>query len=288
VKPTCFNVRQVCAAALWCVSAAPVLAQPVIFVEQDPWVREQDAPWGLPDELLEQLARQAAEYESLAEGFEWSEKTQRVKYPRGRAHEGDARKATYVLALEDGLVTPVPVRGGGKSFKRYGKSRAPPANAWIQLFSRRNQPFFAYRELGDWPHAFGKARRIQFRGSLPYSDGADIRQWEGTILVDPHSLRLLELDARPLHLWPRLEYRRREYVRSFKIFFFGLPIRFKKKPIAERVYVRFDVHRDGITLPVDAHVERFEMTSPYQAVVRSRVETHYVHDLPGGDPDAAP
>jgi hypothetical protein len=289
VKPTRrLSVRCVCVIAFWCASVAPVLAQPVIFVERDPYAQDQGAPWGLPEELLERLALRAAEYEAAASEFECSETTQRVKYPRGRAAEGATREATYTFAFADGSITPVSVHGSGKSVKRYGKSNAPPAHAWTQLFTKRNQPYFAYRDLGEVPHAFGKARKIQFRGSLPYSDGADVRQWEGTVLIDPYSLQPLELDAQPLHLWPRLERQRREYVRSFKIAFFGLLIRFKKRPIAERVHVRFDVQSNGMTLPTDAHVERFEMTSPDQAVVRSRMVIRYAHDFNGDDPNAAP
>jgi len=266
------------AIALVCASVSPLFAQPVISIEHDPYLEELDTPWGLPDELMEQLARRAAEYEVAAPSFECRETTQRVKYPRsGRTAEGNSREATYLFTLEDGSM--IPVQGRGKSFKRSGKSAVPAAHAWTQLFARRNQFYFAYRDVGEVPHAFGTARKIQFRGAVPYTESEDIRQWEGTILIDSYSLLPLELDAQPLHLWPRLEHQRLEYLQSFRLAFFGLVISFKKKPVAERVHVRFDMQGNGLTLPVDAHVERVEKTGPDQAIVLSRVVASYEHRL---------
>jgi hypothetical protein len=267
--------RLACAAAIWIAGFGPLLAQTVIYVGEDPFAVGPDAPWGLPEELTAGLAQRTSQYEEWADDLECSETTQRVKYPRGSAAAGAVRESTYVFALDAGAMVPVPTKDHGKSWRRYGKSDAPRAHAWLQLFAEDNQPFFAYRDLGEVPHAFGNARRIQFRGSLPYTDGRDIRQWEGTVLIDPHSLELLELDARPLHLWPRLERQRREYVNSFKFLF----LRFKKKPIAERVHVRFDSQPSGMTLPVDADVERLELIAPDQAIVRSRLLTQYDYEF---------
>ncbi len=265
-------------ALLVLTASLPLLAQPVIFIEHDPYQQLQklDTPWKLPDELTAQLAERAAEYEAAAQSLECSETTRRVKYPgSGRLSEGKTRDATFLLGLEDGSM--VPVRVPGKSIGRSGKSAVPTAHAWTQLFALRNQSYFSYRDLGERPYSFGKARRIQFRGALPYEDGADIRQWEGTVLIDSFTLLPIRIDAEPLNLWPRLEYQRDRYARSFKFGFFGLVIRFKKKPLAERVHVRYDMQSNGLTLPIEAYVEKIEKVLPDQAVVRSRVTSIFEH-----------
>lgn len=259
-------------------SASSLLAQPVVSIEQDPYrkLEELDTPWGLPDELTDRLARRAAEYETAAPSLECRETTRSVRYPRSdRPAEGDAREATYLLTLEDGSM--VPVRGHERSLSRSGRSAVPPAHAWTQLFASYHQPYFAYRDVGEVPYGFGTARRIQFRGAVPHADGADIREWEGTVLVDSVSLLPLELDAQPFNLWPRLEHQRREYAQSFKLVFFGLIIRFKPRPIAERVHVRFDMQDSGLTLPVEAYVETVEKIQADQAIVRSRLLASYEH-----------
>ena len=284
-----FNASLGFALVLVCASVSPLFAQPIIFIESDHCFVESDSPWGLLDETLERLDRRAAEYETVIPSVECHETTQRVKYPRsGQTAEGNAREATYLFRLQDGSM--VPVVGRGKSLGKSDKSNVPTAHAWTQVFARRNQPYFAYRDMGEVAHAFGSARKIQFRGAVPFADGADIREWEGTVLVDSVSLLPLELDAQPLHLWPHLEHQRLKYLESFKIGFFGLVIRFKKRPVAERVHVRFDMQSNGLTLPVDAYVEKVEKTQPDQAVVRSRVLARYEHRfaVAGSSAAAAP
>jgi len=280
VRPTrLLRFSYPCFAAAVLASAMPTFAQTYVPVGHDPIYDQQDTPWGLPNELLERLADQAEAYGTATMNLTFRESTQRLKYPRGRINEGAVRQSDYVFTLDDGVMVSVPAKGHGSSTKRYGKSKAPPAHAWMQLFSGTNQPYFAFRDLGEVPHAFGKARKIQFRGSLPYDDGADIRQWEGTVLIDSYSLQLLELDAEPLHLWPRLEQQRRKYVQSFKLVLFVQLIRFKKRPIAERVHVRFDVQPNGMWLPADSDVERFELVAPDRALMRSRLVKQFEYDF---------
>jgi hypothetical protein len=280
------NASLVLALAVTWASPSPSIAQPVIWTGGDPYLDALETPWRLPEEMMERLARRAVEYETAALSSECRETTHRVKYPRsGQTAEGNRREATYLFTLQNGSV--VPVQGRGKSIKSSGKSSAPPAHAWTQLFARHNQPYFAYRDVGEVSYAFGKARKIQFRGAVPFGDGDDIREWEGTVLVDSISLLPLELDAQPLHLWPRLEHQRLKYLQAFRFNLFGLVISFKKKPVADRVHVRFDMQHKGLTLPVDAYVERVEKTQSDQAVVRSRVVANYEHRFGEDDEPSA-
>lgn len=268
-----FAVACLCATV---AGAFPLLAQTVIYVDEDPLEKlgKLSAPWTLPDEMIERLARRAEEYEQAALSLECRETMHRVKFPRpGKAAERIVGEVTYLLKLEDGSLIPVRLRD--RSLRRSSKIAAPPAFAWTQLFALHNQPYMAYRDVGEVPYAFGMAREIQFRGALPYTDGKDIREWEGTVLVDMFSLLPLEIDARPRSFWPRLRHQHDAYNRSFKFVFFGLPIRFKKKPFGERVQVRFDMQSNGLTLPVAAHVDRVEMVLPDRVIVRRRTVVDY-------------
>jgi hypothetical protein len=257
-------------------SAFPLPAQTVISVDEDPLgkLEECPAPWELSGEMISRLSRRAEEYEQAALSLECRETMHRMKLPRtGKGAERIVDEVTYLLELEDGSLVPVRLRD--RSLRRSSKMTAPSAFAWTQLFARRNQPYMTYRDVGEVPYAFGTAREIQFRGALPYTDGKDIREWEGTVLVDAFSLLPLEIDARPRSFWPRLRHQHDAYSRSFKFVFFGLPIRFKKKPLGERVHVRFDMQSNGLTLPVAAHVDRVEMVLPDRVVVRRRTVVHY-------------
>jgi hypothetical protein len=256
--------------------AFPLLAQTVISVDEDPLeeLEKPSATWTLPGEMIGDLARRAEEYEQAALSLECRETMHRVKYPRpGRTAERIVGEATYLLELEGHSLVPARLRD--RSLRRVSKITAPSAFAWTQLFALHNQPYMAYRDVGEVPYAFGMAREIQFRGALPYTDGKDIREWEGTVLVDSFSLLPLEIDARPRSFWPRLRHQYDAYNRSFKFVFFGLPIRFKKKPFGARVHVRFDMQSDGLTLPVAAHVDRVEMVLPDRVIVRRRTVVDY-------------
>jgi hypothetical protein len=257
-------------------SALPLPAQTVITIDEDPHEKQGElaAPWKLPEDMLDRLTRRAEEYERAALSLECRETMHRVKFPRsGKTAEHAANEVTYLLELEDGSL--VPVRRRGRSIRRPRKMAAPPAHAWTQLFAAHIQPYMAYRDVGEVPHAFGPARKIQFRGAVPYTDGRDIREWEGTVLVDSFSLLPLEIDARPLNFWPRLRHQHAVYLQSFRFVFFGIPFRFKKKPLGERVHVRFDMQSNDLTLPVAAQVETVEMVSPDQVVARSRTRVDY-------------
>jgi hypothetical protein len=274
-------MRIVVSATLWLAASLPLLAQPVISVEQDPYhqLSVVETPWELSDELRGRLAERAAEYEATTEQLEVRATTQRVKYPRrsGRTEEQAPRDATFLLSLDDGAI--VPLKGPVKQFGRSGKQKVPPVHDWMQLVAAHNQRYFGYRDLGQVDYAYGKARKIQFRGSLPFEDGTDIRQWEGTVLVDAFTMLPIALEAQQRSLWPQLEHQRDVYMRSFKFGFFGFVVRFKKRPIGQRLAVRFGKLENGLTLPVDTHVERVEKVSPDQAVVRSRVSASLEHRL---------
>ena len=53
------------------------------------------------------------------------------------------------------------------------------------------------------------------------------------------------------------------------------------------MHFRFDMQSNGLTLPVDAYVEKIEKILPDQAIVRSRVMATYEHRFPENGTTAA-
>jgi hypothetical protein len=168
----------------------------------------------------------------------------------------------------------------------------PSPHDWAALFSAKNQPFFMFRELGTRLEGFDFVREIRFRGALPFTDGRDIREWEGVALVEASLLRVVEIRARPLNQEDRLRFLYDRWSRSFKITFgifagpFFIPgptLRFARRPLAYRCFVRFDDRKEQIWLPTLMSCEIRQAVSPERTVLRTLSTRHYMNtkrDIP--------
>jgi hypothetical protein len=185
----------------------------------------------IPERLLEQLAEKAHVSLTIAKRFSCTEKIYR----------DDQRVKTFDYLLgKTGRRDIEAVR-----FKEGGRRRAgfadsfPPAFAWSLLFSRTNQTLFMYRYLDETIDDFDLTHRIAFRGSLSFRKGTDLREWEGVVVVHSRSLEILRVEAVPRNYARVLEVKRARYLRSFKIGFFGYPIRFRRAPRVQMLEVEF-------------------------------------------------
>ena len=61
------------------------------------------------------------------------------------------------------------------------------------MFSDVKEPYFDFRLVETRFDGFDLVHEIQFRGSLPFTDGKDIRQWEGVVLIDAFKFTPLEI-----------------------------------------------------------------------------------------------
>jgi hypothetical protein len=134
----------------------------------------------------------------------------------------------------------------------------PPAYAWVFLFSRANQPFFAYRERGDRFEGYDWVRIFEFKGAVPYTDGRDIRQWDGVVLVDGTTLTPIEIRAEPGHQQERLKAMFDRWSQSFNLVGF----RTGPKPIGYSGRVVFQTRRDQLTFPTQLRYAAFRAKSP--------------------------
>jgi hypothetical protein len=134
----------------------------------------------------------------------------------------------------------------------------PPAYAWVFLFSKTNQPYFAYRERGDRFEGYDWVRVFEFKGAVPYTDGKEIRQWDGVVLIDAATLTPVEIRAEPSHQAERLKMLFDRWAQSFNVIGF----RVGPKPFGYSGRVLFQTRKDNLSFPTQLRYTSFRAVSP--------------------------
>lgn len=207
----------------------------------DTIIRASDAPWVLPDPLRKKLELKARIYHEVLRSFVADETVRRAEYKDGAVGKERVTSYGYVLVAEPGTDK---TRESRREFDRKGQLKPeevddeepfPPAYEWVLLFSRVNQTRFAYRHVGQRFDGFDVVHEIEFKGDLSFTDGRDIRQWEGRVLIDAFTFSPLEVEAQPTGQHERMQQLFDLYNRSFNIMGF----RTGKKPNGYRATVDF-------------------------------------------------
>lgn len=231
-------------------------------------VPESDQPWVIGAELKARLFAKAATYYEYTDRFTCDETARLAEYD-AEGSVGNEKVNNYGYLL---------IREGGGRLREYRQRIAkdgtvrpdevedqepfPPAYAWVFLFSRFNEPSFSYRYVADRFDGFDWIHEVQFRGSHPFSDGKDIRQWEGTVLIDAVTFTPIEIRAEPAGQRDRIEALYQQYNKSFNIMGF----RTKPKPLGYRADIQFRYRRDGLTFPTELRYDTFRAVSVNQVV----------------------
>jgi hypothetical protein len=224
---------------------------------------DDGTPWGLPAELQARLAAVAEQYLDYAVKFTSVETVRKAKFSDGEAKKETSRQYGYLLErgadqsiLEfrqkmksDGTITSTEVNDS-EAF--------PPAYAWVFLFSKQNQPYFAYRERGDRFEGYDWVRIFEFKGAVPYTDGKEIRQWDGVVLVDAATLTPVEIRAEPSHQAERLKMLFDRWSQSFNVIGF----RVGPKPFGYSGRVLYQTRKDNLTFPTQLRYTTFRAVSP--------------------------
>jgi hypothetical protein len=239
-------------------------------------VPESDKPWGLAQDLLTSVTARAEIYKEYARRFTCDEEARLADYnAHGEVSKERVRNYGYLL-LQD------PTRGTVREFRqliRRGKLKGevedaepfPPAYAWVFLFTRFHEPYFDFRLLDQRFDGFDMVYEIQFHGSLPFTDGKDIRQWEGTVLVDRFTFTPLEIIAEPAGQRDRVEALYRLWAKSFNV----LGFRTGKVPLGYRARIQFGFRRDELTFPTRLRYDTYKAVSPNQVVpIRASTRTY--------------
>ncbi len=217
-------------------------------------ISESDLPWGLPDDLKERLYESATAYREYTNRFTCVETARQANYDEsGVAVEENKRQYGYLLLkepegerlreyrqriAEDGTIKKDEVKD---------REPFPPAYAWVFMFSRFNEPYFAFRLLDDKFDGFDWVYEIEFMGSLPFTNGKDIREWEGTILVDAVTHTPLEINAQPVGQRERIDAYFRRWAQAFDL----IGIKLAPRPLGYQAMIRFRLRREGLSFPTE-------------------------------------
>lgn len=262
--------------------AAPVLAQQEPAPTEPPpppaAVQEPEGPWVLPKEMLDALAKQAQLYREYAVRFTCNEDARVAHYDESaEATNEKSRRYAYLLERDEGATNLREVREvlkkpskkkvsdqepQGTGREADDEERFPPAYAWVFLFSAVSQPYFMYRDLGDRFEGFDWVHEIQFRGALPFTDGKDIREWEGTALVDAVTMTPIDIRAEPTSQKERIRALFDQWSKAFNI----VGAHLAPRPFGYRCNVSFRTRRDRLTFPTELRYDTFRATGPRQFI----------------------
>ena len=228
--------------------------------------------------MLEALAREADLYRDYALRFTCTEEARIAHYDSSNeATRESVERFAYLLEREADGQTLREYREALKKRQRSGArdvqyeptgkevdndERFPPAYAWVFLFSPFHQPYFMYRSLGDRFEGFDWVHEIQFRGALPFTDGKDIREWEGTVLIDVVTLTPLEVRAEPTAQKERIRALFSQWSQAFNL----LGFRLAPRPFGYRCRVAFGLRRERLSFPTELRYETFRAMGPKQFV----------------------
>ena len=235
---------------------------------------DDGSPWGVAPELAARLAGVATKYLDYAVKFTCTETVRKARFDDGEAKKETSKRYGYLLERGDGqtiLEFRQKMKGDGTvTTSEINDTEAfPPAYAWVFLFSQANQPYFAYRERGDRFEGYDWVRIFEFKGAIPYTDGRDIRQWDGVALVDATTLTPVEIRAEPGHQQERLKVLFSRWSQSFNI----VGGRVGPKPIGFSGRVMLQTRRDQLTFPTQLRYSSFraitsKSTEPTEASTR--------------------
>ena len=257
----------------------PAPSRPAAAASQDKDAHPKpEAPWHLPEELRESLARTAELYREHALRFTCTETVRLARYDaEGEASDESVRRYAYLLEREAAGET---LREYRQKIKEDGTPRGgevrdeepfPPAYSWVQLFSRFNQSFFAYRDRGERFEGYDWVREIEFLGALPFTDGQDIRQWEGMVLVDAVTLAPLEIRARPTGQDGRVRALYDRWSQAFNL----LGLHLAPRPLLYGAFVQFGLRKDGLSFPTELRYDTRVAVSVRQSEPRRASSRRY-------------
>jgi hypothetical protein len=254
----------------------PTKEPPEDAPEYEPLVERTDEVWEMPEELLKNLARKARIYQAVLQSFTCDESVRRAKYGGGGEVTSEKENLYGYLLVQDPLKESI--RESRREFNKKGDLKDgevvdaepfPPAYEWVNLFSDFNQSLFSYRHVGQHFDGFDVVHEIEFKGALPWSNGRDIRQWEGRVLVDAFTFTPLEVTAEPSGQEDRIAATFAEFNKSFNV----LGMRTGKKPMAYQAHVRFGFRRDlqasepiRLTFPTELRYDTQQAVGPRSVV----------------------
>ncbi len=237
-----------------------------------------ERPWHIGDDVRAKLARAASRYREHALRFTCIETVRAASYDeQEEASEESVRRYAYLLEREGSSETLREYRqavrddGTPKGREVRDEDPFPPAYAWVQMFDEFHQSYFAFRDLGERFEGYDWVREVEFLGALPFTDGKDIRQWSGTVLVDAMTWSPVEIRAVPSGQEARLRAVYARWSQAFNLFGFRLA----PKPLIYSCFVQFGLRRDGLSFPTELRYDTRMAVSATRSVPRRASSRRY-------------
>ncbi len=239
----------------------------------------------VPESLMDDLIEKSKAYEAYALRFFCTEMLREASYDSTSGEAEKEKRSTYEYLLEANpdlssltAYRQKVMRTATQIEKREVKLEYnfPEPYAWIYIFSGNFRNVMKYGYERKEIYAYKLAHIISFRGFQPFTDGKDIREWEGRVWVEQGTCNILKVEAEPIHQDDILELKRQEYNQAFS--FIG--IRFKKRPLGHHVTVLFDFEHDGLAFPTETRNETFELVAknkkmPSSALIFNYADYHF-------------
>ena len=208
------------------------------------------------------------------------ERVREVRYAAGAPAEGSSRTFHWDLERGDGRghLAAVRAKEGGRLADgpdaTFADLHWPDSHSWLGVVGRENRGFFRFDDLGTIDREGMRAAVLAFRGALPFDRGEDVREWEGTVELDPRSGLVLSVHAAPSTQEARGARRYDAYERKTGWDFFGLRFKIGKRPRAAAAHVRFQTSSEGSAIPSEVRYEtlrwiRRGVTTVERAQIRS-------------------
>jgi hypothetical protein len=257
----------------------------------------EDAPeeaWHLPADILAGVQATAAVYADYARRFVCVEEARLADYDAAQQVKKEKIRDYGYLLLRGSVGDPVRefrqhlAKDGTPKGEVDDSEPFPPAYAWVFLFSKFFEPYFDFRLVDTRFEGFDLVHEIHFRGSLPFTDGKDIRQWEGRVLVDAFYYTPLQLEAEPVGQKERLDGLFRLWSQSFNL----LGFRTGKKPLGYHARLEFGLKKGDLRLPTTLRYDTRRVVAPEQLVMVSASTRSYSDyrftDVTAEDPRIGP
>ncbi len=248
----------------------PPRTPPQDAAKYDSIVKDNGEEWGLPTDLIAAAQRTAAVYEDYAKRFECDEEARSADYDSTGVVSKEKHRIYSYLLLRGSMVEDF--RESRQQLDKKGEVKRgeiedaepfPPAYAWVFLFSPFFEPYFDFQLIDTRFEGFDLVHEIQFRGSLPFTDGKDIRQWEGRVLVDHFRLTPLLIEAEPTGQKDRLEAIYRLWSASFNL----LGFRTGKKPLGYQAEIQFGFRKGDLNFPTALRYDTRRVVAPNQLMI---------------------
>lgn len=212
---------------------------------------ESGPPFDL-EPLLEKLGEKARAYEMVALRFVCIESSRSSDSP------GKTKLHDYMyVEAEEQRYRPYRQKHAGRPGRRVAEAELeidfPDSFSWTLMFSRARQHLLRFTYVRQEWFSLRLAHVLEFKPSLPHTDGKTIYQWGGRVWVDAENFNFLKVEAEPGNQEERLKLQLNAYRQAPR--FLGFPM--VRKPIGASYSITFLNEYKNLSFPDQVDYRKF-------------------------------